>query len=555
MFLQQYFYIFITALFTALLMVPFLRKWALAVDVVDNPDERKVHSEKIPRLGGVAIFMAFLFSMLVFAEMTQQLRGMLAGGLILFCTGLVDDLYGISPRRKFVGEIAACLLAVVIGDLTITRLGNLFGTGEIFLPGWFAIPFTVFAAVGVINALNLIDGLDGLSGGVASIALSAFFILAWQDGNVIAMVVCAGLFGSLLGFLKYNVYPAKIFMGDAGSLSIGFALAFIAIHVTQGEGSSVSPVAPLLILGVPIIDTLLVMSRRILEGTSPFAPDKTHVHHKFLAMGFQHRFTVISIYGVSLFWALIAVIFNGVVEWALLSLYVALTLGFYFSLHLVRLNKGRFDLLRKDSAASIRETVTYQWVARTAERLVPLLLLLVISYLVLAAVFANYVEDGMWQMAGLLLVVGGTLLYQTRDISNHFLLALLYVDILVIEFTLEGASHHALLDDLTLGGLNDLLFSSVLALVLLLGVFRRGNRFFLASFDYLLLAVTILLSVVFATSEGLSHLSQPFIGAVILFIGIKVVSFFGQRYTLWIVCPVMMVLAIITLRGAWGWLF
>ena len=554
MFFQQYFYIFITSLFTALLMVPFLRKWALAIDVVDNPGDRKVHSQKIPRLGGVAIFMAFLFSMLVFTEMTQQLRGMLAGGLIVFCTGLVDDLYGLSPRRKFVGEIAACLMAVVIGNLTITRLGDLFGSGEIFLPGWFAIPFTVFAAVGVINALNLIDGLDGLSGGVASIALSAFFILAWQDGNAVAMAICAGLFGALLGFLKYNVYPAKIFMGDAGSLSLGFVLAFLAIHISQGEGSTVSPIAPLLILGLPIIDTLLVMSRRVLARTSPFAPDKTHVHHKFLAIGFQHRFTVIVIYGVSLFWALVAVLFNGVIEWALLSLYVALTLGFYYGLHLLRLNRDRFDLLRKDSAASIRETVTYQWVARTAERLVPLLLLLVISYLALAVVFTNHVEDGMWQMAGLLLLVGVTLLYQTRDISNHFLLGLLYVDILVIEFTLEGTSHQALFEGLTLGRLSELLFLSVLALVLLLGVFRRGNRFFLASFDYLLLAVTILLLVVFATNEGLHYLSQPFISAVILFIGIKVVTFFGQRYTLWIVYPVMGVLTVITLRGAWGWL-
>lgn len=554
MFFQTYFYIFITALFTALLMVPFLRRWALAVGVVDTPGERRVHDRRTPRLGGVAIFIAFLFSMLVFADLNQQVRGLLAGGLILFCTGMIDDLHGLSPKRKFLGEIAACLLVVVIGDLTITRLGNLFGTGEILLPAWLAVPFTVFAAVGVINALNLIDGLDGLSGGVASIALSAFFVLALQDGNALAMGVCAALFGALLGFLKYNVYPAKIFMGDAGSLSLGFILAFLAIHITQGEGSAVSPIVPLLVLGVPIIDTLLVMGRRVWAGTSPFAPDKTHVHHKFLDMGFQHRFTVILIYGLSLFWAMVAVLCNGVVEWALLLLYGGLNLLFYCGLRLLRANKERFDLLRQDSAASIRETALYQWVTRTAERLVPLLLLLVVSYLLLAVLCAQEVEDGMWQMAGLLLVLGGGLLYQTRDISNHFLLALLYADLLVIEFTLEGAGYGGWLEALTLQRLSDLLFLAVLALVLLLGVFRRGNRFYLASIDYLLLAVSILLAVVFETHERLSHLSQPFIGAVILFVGIKVVSFFGQRYTLWIVYPVMTVLAVITLRGAWGWL-
>ncbi len=177
-----------------------------------------------------------------------------------------------------------------------------------------------------------------------------------------------------------------------------------------------------------------------------------------------------------------------------------------------------------------------------------------VSYLVLAVVFASFVDDGMWQMAGLLLVIGITLLYQTRDIANHFVLALLYADLLVIEFTLEGAHLPEVFQGVSIGNLNDLLFSSVLALVLLLGLFRRGNRFYLASVDYLLLAVTILLTVVFATNEGLGHLSQPFIGAVIMFVGIKVVSFYDQRYTIWIVYPVLAVLAIITLRGAWGWL-
>ncbi len=552
MLIHHYFYVFITALFTSLLMVPFLRKWALSANVVDNPDERKVHSQQTPRLGGIAIFMAFLFSMLVFAELTAEVRGILAGGLILFCTGLIDDLVGISPRRKFLGEIAACLMAVVMGNLTITRLGDLFGFGEIVLPIWFAIPFTVFAAVGVINALNLIDGLDGLSGGVASIALVSFFMLAWGDGNLSATVISAGLFGALMGFLKYNVYPAKIFMGDAGSLSLGFVLAFIAIGITQEPGSRISPIAPLLILGVPIIDTLIVMGRRILEGTSPFAPDKTHVHHKFLDLGFQHRVTVVLIYGLSLFWAAVAVICNGMPEWGLLLLFSLLNLGFYQGLRFLRRHRERFELLRRDSAASLRETALYKQLAKNLERLVPLILVLVVGYLLMAVVISSQIQDGLWQMAGLLLLVGGLLLYQTRDIGNHFVLALIYAALVVIEFIVEGTEELPVLFGLTLGQVSDLLFTLLLALVMLLAVFRRGNRFFLTSMDYLLLAVSVLLAVLFSSNDNMEHLVQPFISAVILFVGIKVVSFFGRGYTKWIVYPVFTVLGIITLRGLWG---
>lgn len=552
--LKLHFYVFITALFTSLLMVPFLRKWALDSDLVDHPDSRKVHTQKIPRIGGIAIVMAFVFSVLVYVEMLPAVRGILAGGLIIFCTGLVDDLHGIGPKRKFLGEIAACLITIMVGNLYITRLGNLFGTGEIFLPVWLAIPFTVFAVVGVINALNLIDGLDGLSGGVASICLSAFFILALLDGNVPAMALCAGLLGSLLGFLKYNVYPAKIFMGDAGSLGLGFALGFLAVLLTQEPHATVSPVVPLLILGLPIIDTVAVMGRRMLAGGSPFAADKTHVHHKFLELGFEHRVTVIVIYGLSLFWAVVAVVFNGVEEWALLALYGSLTLLFYFALRKLRQNRDRFPLLRKDSSGSIRLTVSYQRMARAVERLVPLVWLLVVGYLGLAVGFARVVDDGLWQMAGLLLLVGVTLLYQTRDSSNHFLLALLYVGIVVIEFCLEGSSQPVTLFGFSLQGLNDWLFGAVMGIVVLLAVFRRGNRFFLNSVDYLLLAVTILLLVVFSTHAKMQHFSQPFLNAVILFVGIKAVSLYGKRYTRLTVYPILAVLTIIALRGIWSWL-
>jgi UDP-GlcNAc:undecaprenyl-phosphate GlcNAc-1-phosphate transferase len=173
------FYTFMTALFTALIIVPFLRKWALDQGTLDIPGERAQHSEPMPTLGGIAIFFSFLLVVLVYVPVTPAIRGFLVGGLIIFVTGLVDDLTNLSPKRKFAGEVVACLAMIVVGKIWLTNLGDLFGFGDIILPVWIGIPFTIFAVVGVINAINLIDGLDGLAGGLSVMALSAFFLLGW----------------------------------------------------------------------------------------------------------------------------------------------------------------------------------------------------------------------------------------------------------------------------------------------------------------------------------------------------------------------------------------
>ena len=227
------FYSFMTALFAALIMVPFLRQWALDKDTVDHPDARKIHDMPMPRLGGIAIFLAFLFSAIIYLPIDEKIRGVLAGTLIIFATGVVDDLNGLTSRRKFAGQVAACLTTILVGKLYLTDLGNLFGFGPVVMPLWLGVLFTVFAVVGVINAINLIDGLDGLAGGVSSIALTAFFLIGWLENDPVTMILSAALVGGVFGFLKYNFYPARIFMGDTGSMVVGYVLAFIAVTSTQ----------------------------------------------------------------------------------------------------------------------------------------------------------------------------------------------------------------------------------------------------------------------------------------------------------------------------------
>lgn len=334
---HSHFYIFLTALFGSLFMIPMLRRWAIKNQEYDIPDSRKIHVSPVPRVGGVAIFVAFLFVMLALNEVNDQTRGLLAGGLVLFITGLVDDLYGLSPKKKFLGQIGASIVTIWVGHLYISHLGDLFGRGDIVLPIWIAIPFTIVALVGVTNAVNMLDGLDGLAGGFSVISVGAFLVLGYHHDHVAAIVLSVALLGGLLGFLQYNTYPAVIFMGDAGSLTVGFLLGFLAVLMTQGPGSCVCPVVPFVILGLPILDTLRVMGCRICRRTNPFKPDKTHVHHKFLDLGLSHRSVVMVIYALSLFWAIIAVAFSRDAEHLLFFTYVGSMACFYLTLQLVLL--------------------------------------------------------------------------------------------------------------------------------------------------------------------------------------------------------------------------
>ena len=523
--LIQDLYLFMTALFAALIMVPFLHRWALNTGAVDRPDARKVHLQITPRIGGIAIFMSILFSMLVFVDMNRPLRGILAGGLILFFTGLIDDLHGITPRQKFIGEIAAALIAIGVGNLCITRLGDIFGLGAVVLPHWLGIPFTLFALVGVINAINLIDGLDGLAGGISLIAASTFFVLAVQDGNFPAVGLCAALLGALLGFLKYNFYPARIFMGDTGSLGVGYLLACIAVLLTQSPAAKVNPAIPVLILGVPILDTLFVMINRMRQGKSPFAPDMTHVHHKFLNLGFQHRFTVLILFGICLFWAIFSISFSQWPAYRLLAVFISASAVCYAVLrHLLR-NRHRYHLLRFDSPRGFRESVTYERLAEKADLLIPGLLALIIIYLTSAAFdVARFQFTGFWTSAAILFLGGIGLFVITRDTRNHFLLALLYFGCLIITFAVGRIGGHSLMTGVPNSHLNGVLFGSMALIVFLKMMFRKSGEFFLSTVDLLIMGISIVLSVIFYQTQDVFHFSGPFLKGVVLFLAIKVIS-------------------------------
>lgn len=298
---------FLMAWLSADLLVPMVRRFAYKVGKVDKPGTRKIHTAPIPRMGGIAICMGCFISLLgieylhpgYFSMLPAEWRGVVAGGLLIFMVGLLDDLYDLRPRVKLVGQILAASTAFWLG-VKITFISNPLG-GMILFPEWMSFFLTVGWLVAITNTINLIDGLDGLAAGVSTIAGITLFIMALERGQGLSALVAIALVGATMGFLRYNFNPAKIFMGDCGSLFLGFMLGALSITGAMKVAATVAVFLPILILGIPIFDTTFAIVRRFLAGKPIFQADKGHLHHRLLRIGLSQRRAVLLIYGFSAF--------------------------------------------------------------------------------------------------------------------------------------------------------------------------------------------------------------------------------------------------------------
>ena len=305
----------------SLLLTPLVKKFAIKIGAVDKPNQRKVHKKLMPRLGGLAIFLSFMIGCFLFIPSSMQPWPIIIGGCIIVAIGILDDLFGLPAKVKFVGQIIAALVPVLYGiqiDFIATP------SGEVILFGWLAIPITVLWIVGITNAINLIDGLDGLAAGVSSIALATISILSLTMGNPVTPLLGLLLLGSTLGFLVFNFYPAKIFMGDTGSLFLGYMISVLSVVGLAKSAAVFSLLIPMIILAVPIIDTTFAIVRRFVQKKPLMAPDKFHLHHCMLRLGFSHRQSVILIYLLSGLFSLAAILFTRATIWGASVLIVLL---------------------------------------------------------------------------------------------------------------------------------------------------------------------------------------------------------------------------------------
>lgn len=289
------------AMLISFIATPLVKKLAYKVGAVDVPkDNRRMHDHPIPRMGGLAIFIGCVASILLFAEVDRSLRGILIGACIIVAVGVVDDAHPLGAGVKFILQIVSALIAVWHG-VVIQTIANpiAFMDNPYWNFGIWAVPITVIWIVAVTNSVNLIDGLDGLADGVSTIGAFTMLIIALMMGDLEIAVITAALVGACVGFIPYNRNPAKIFMGDTGSTFLGFMLATVSVIGLFKLYAVISFIVPFIILGFPIFDTASAFTRRILKGQNPMKADRSHTHHKLIDMGMNQKQAVATLYMVA----------------------------------------------------------------------------------------------------------------------------------------------------------------------------------------------------------------------------------------------------------------
>lgn len=378
-------YSFTVALFLTTALIPLCIRLAPRLGLIDLPDPRKVHARAIPRCGGLGMAIGVAIPLLWFLPGSNLFTHLIVGCGVILVFGLLDDRNNLNYRWKFFGQIMAVLI-VMHGGLNIHRLPLL---GLESAPIWLTYPITFLFLLGVTNAVNLTDGLDGLAAGTTLLALAVIFILAQQIEDGEAGFIALTAVGGILAFLRYNTFPAQVFMGDTGSQLLGFIAACLSIMVTQASTSAVSAALPLLILGLPVLDTFMVMSIRIAQKRSPFSPDRNHLHHQIMALGFRHNEAVAIIYLLQIVLLGCAYTLRFAADQLLLAVYGGFCLLLLGSLQLARHHQWHFRAELPQQAFIDRRNIFLRkldWFYRNSTYIVQLL---VAALLVLPVIYGS----------------------------------------------------------------------------------------------------------------------------------------------------------------------
>lgn len=335
----------LSSFFIVLFTTPVFIKIAYIKKLFDIPgEERKLHKNIIPSMGGIMIFAGAIFSFTLWfpADQVKDFKYLIPCAIVLFFVGVKDDIIGTAPVKKLIAHLIVAFIMVLMADIRLSSLHGLFGVREI--PYQFSVLLSVFTYIVVVNAFNLIDGVDGLAGGVGFLTSIAFGVWFYLVGDQVYAVLAFSLAGAILGFLRYNFYPAKIFMGDSGSLLIGFLIAVMAIEMVEYEKSILpitvqvvsKPILAMAILVIPLLDTARIFIYRSAKGMSPFKADNNHIHHKLFQLGIGHRGTVITLLSFNFLFILLAVILKGMDPNMSFAILTSVCLAALFVLHFIR---------------------------------------------------------------------------------------------------------------------------------------------------------------------------------------------------------------------------
>lgn len=496
--MNELFFSSMTALLLCMALIPPLRLAAERFQVMDLPGGRKVHEHPIPRVGGLAFAVGACASIAWWGARDATTFSVLVGCVIIVAFGVWDDRVDLSYRTKLVGQILAAMAVVIGGDIWFTTLPFL---PDVEVPAWVGALVTIVFLVGVSNAVNLTDGLDGLAGGLSFLTLSGIAYLAFLANDSVVLTLTVPFLGALLGFLRYNTYPARIFMGDGGSQLLGFMMGVLAILLTDSSRGPFSPSLALFLLGLPFLDTLGVTGQRLAEGRSPFVGDRAHIHHKLLRTGLTHYEAVTVIYLIQASMLGVAYLLRWQSDTLILPLYLALAI----SVLLLFIAAGRGLLPTPTS----REGLFMSNVAVTRFVNGPLLTDMPIQFLavavplfLIALVFipSNVPSDVGYLSIALFVVV---LLGISTQVAPYFVRGGLYVGTTFLLYVCEGSRSSSVS---AVAMAHNAFFVVVAVMVLLSLRFNEQNRFQTTPLDYLMVFLAITFPLLPEVNADISHL-------------------------------------------------
>lgn len=533
---------FLIAILLSMMLIPLLVRVAPSMGLVDEPGPRKIHADVVPRVGGIAIFFGSVIPLLIWMPKTQLLFSLLAALTILFLFGVWDDIKDINFRYKFVGQILASLILVYWGGAEIHHFPFIEDYG---LPGWLTRIFTVILLVGVTNAVNMADGLDGLAGGTSMLAIGCMSVTAYLANDPNVVVIGLSLIGAILGFLRFNTYPARIFMGDSGSQLLGFCSGLICILVTQQSNTALSPMMAILVLGLPLLDVFTVMAIRMSEGRSPFSADKNHIHHMFLNIGFSHREAVYIVYAIQIVLVVTAFLTRYTSDLVLLVLYLIFCT---FLLTFISFARGYMG-------------ATSEWVLRLQRLLAKiglggelgafrkfayyLIRVLFSAILIFGVVCINKIPRDFGMLAALLLVMLLPALMIKNEFTNAVRRLCLYVTAGFVVYFMELSQQ----DGGVIATYLPILFVMTgVAVALLIKTAGSSVREF-SSLDFLLLAMALIVSV-FPNSKVMDGIDATLvIEIVVLFYAIDVLFNRRERLERLVLASASVSLVVIILKS------
>jgi UDP-GlcNAc:undecaprenyl-phosphate/decaprenyl-phosphate GlcNAc-1-phosphate transferase len=501
-----------------MILIPPLMQFAARLGFVDIPDARKVHTGAIPRIGGVAMVVGTLFATLLWLELSRQTLSILAGISIIAAFGIWDDRTDLNYRLKLLGQLIAACVVVFYGDVLIERTPfnlNL-------LPIYISAPITIFVLLGVTNAINLSDGLDGLAGGVALLSFLAIGILGYRAGSDELVIICLAVIGGIMGFLRFNTHPARIFMGDTGSQYLGFCVGVLAIVLTQTVNPKLSSAMPLLILGLPVLDTLMVMGLRIHQKRSPFSPDKSHIHHRLLAMGFDQYESVLIIYLLQSTLVLLGFALRYRPDWLVLGVYLTICAGVLFFFRWAWTSGWRFKSRSVGESGKFL-TNRIKWVQARGgmERLsVQMVLIFTLVYMAFSLLRTPRVTSDIMILCLVMLAVHLTFLITRRDLPfTSAERGGLYVMSVLAIYLMQPLVHTP-----SLNRTLDNAFFIVLAGMIFLGIHHaQKNKFEITTLDFLVIFMAIALPALSGLLAQHAGYAVVMLKVIVLFYAIELV--------------------------------